>query len=118
MRWAHEVMLEPPIGAATHMADFLEQHRHQIADLCRRFGVRELSLFGSAARGDLAASGDVDVLVEFEPSACTGLIGLQTLHAELETIFRRPVDLATSAILRNPYRRRSILRDLRKIYVA
>ena len=86
--------------------------------ICRRYGVRELSLFGSAARDELASDSDVDVLIEFEPSAGVGLLGLQTVQEELEAIFQRPVDLATSAILRNPFRRRSILRDLRKIYVA
>jgi|SRR5882672_2985186 len=100
------------------MTNLIEQHRDQIADLCRRHGVRELSLFGSAARDELVSNSDVDVLIEFEPTARVGLLELHTVQEELEAIFQRPVDLATSAILRNPYRRRSILRDLRKIYVA
>lgn len=48
------------------MVDSIEQHRLAIADLCRRLGVRELELFGSAARGDFhRAESDVDVLFEF-----------------------------------------------------
>ena len=36
--------------------------------LCRRYRVRRLALFGSAATGqDLAAAGDLDIVVEFEP---------------------------------------------------
>ena len=36
----------------------------ELANLCRRYGVRELSLFGSAARGEMRAGSDVDLLVE------------------------------------------------------
>jgi len=33
------------------MHTLIEQHRAEIADLCRRHGVRQLAVFGSAARG-------------------------------------------------------------------
>jgi hypothetical protein len=80
--------------------------------------VQSLALFGSAARGELAPGSDVDLLIEFEPDAGVGLFELQDIQSELEAIFGRPVDLASHAILRNPYRRRTILRDLTTIYVA
>lgn len=35
----------------------------QIAEVCRRYHVKELSLFGSAARGELRPDSDVDLLV-------------------------------------------------------
>ena len=37
----------------------------KLADLCHRFRVRELSVFGSAARGEMRADSDIDLLVEF-----------------------------------------------------
>lgn len=46
----------------------IEQHRAELEALCRRFGVRRLDLFGSAASGELPAEdSDIDFLVEFEP---------------------------------------------------
>jgi len=40
------------------------------------------------------------------------------MQDELSRLFGRKVDLATSAVLENPYRRRSILKDLRELYAA
>ena len=43
-----------------------------LADVCRRYSVRELSLFGSAARGEMRPESDVDFMVEFKPGARVG----------------------------------------------
>jgi predicted nucleotidyltransferase len=64
----------------------------------------------------LRPDGEVDLLIEFRPDAGVGLFEFGEIQADLESIFGRPVDLAGPAILRNPYRRCSILRDLRLIY--
>jgi uncharacterized protein len=48
----------------------LEQHRERLAELCRRYGVRRLELFGSAARGQFdPATSDLDFLVLFHRDA-------------------------------------------------
>jgi predicted nucleotidyltransferase len=47
------------------MIDEIESHREELRALCRRFHVRRLDLFGSAARGDLDPTrSDFDFLVE------------------------------------------------------
>ncbi len=43
--------------------------RRQVADLCQRYQVRRLALFGSVLREDFRSDSDVDVLVDFEPAA-------------------------------------------------
>jgi len=43
-----------------------------IAEVCRRYGVSELSLFGSAARGEMGPDSDVDFLVDFLADARPG----------------------------------------------
>lgn len=98
------------------MTDLIEHNRAQIEALCSRRGMLSLALFGSAARGELRPESDVDLLIEFKPDAQVGLLELEAIRAELESLFGRPVDLAGPAILRNPYRRRTILRDLRPVY--
>lgn len=93
--------------------------RNQVAELCRRHHVRRLSLFGSVTRDDFGPDSDVDVLVEFEQGDEPSLAGLVRLQDELSNVFgRRSVDVATPSILRNPYRRKAILKDLTPIYGA
>lgn len=84
--------------------------------LCRRHGVKRLALFGSAARGDMNAESDLDLLVEFMPDEAPTLVSLTRLKDELETLFAHSVDLATPAILNNPHRRKAIEKDMEVIY--
>ena len=90
----------------------------RLAAICRRHRVKRLGVFGSAARGDLTELSDVDLLVEFEKGAETSLFDIVRLQEELSRLLGRKVDLATPAILENPYRRRAVLKDLREIYAA
>jgi len=46
----------------------------ELADLCQRYHVRQLALFGSVLRDDFRPDSDVDVLVEFEPWARIGFM--------------------------------------------
>ncbi len=39
----------------------------EFAEICRRYGFKELSVFGSVARGEMRPDSDVDLLVEFSP---------------------------------------------------
>jgi len=91
----------------------------RVAELCRRYHIKRLSLFGSMARGEARPDSDVDFLAEFEPGSGPSLFGLSELRDELSALAgQREVDIATPAILENPYRRSAILRDLVDIYVA
>jgi len=47
--------------------------KDKIADFCRRYHIRQLSVFGSALRDDFAPDSDVDVLVEFQVGYVPGL---------------------------------------------
>jgi predicted nucleotidyltransferase len=96
----------------------LEVPKRRLEALCRRHGVKRLGVFGSAARGETTGSSDIDLLVEFGNKAQTSLFDMVRLKEDLSRLFGRKVDLATPAILENPYRRRSVLKDLREIYAA
>ena len=65
----------------------------ELEALCRRYQVRELSLFGSALRGASAAASDVDLLVEFEPQAAVGFLALARVQRELAALLGRQVML-------------------------
>lgn len=88
-----------------------------LAALCRRHGIRRLSLFGSALRGEDARDSDLDLLVEFEPGVRTGYIGLAGIERELTALFGRSVDLRTPGEL-GPHLRERILREAETQYAA
>jgi predicted nucleotidyltransferase len=89
----------------------------QLADICRRYHVRELSLFGSVLRDDFQDASDVDVLVEFEPDARVGFFALARLQRELASLFGRHVDVVPKKGL-NSAIRQSVLTTSEVIYAV
>jgi len=90
----------------------------KIAEFCTRWRIREFSLFGSVLREDFRPDRDVDVLVTFHPDARWSLFDFVEMPEELKALFGRDVDLVEAEGLRNPFRRRSILRSKEVIHVA
>jgi len=103
------------------MLPLLETHRDAIADLCRRFHVRRLEVFGSAARGhdfDPARS-DVDFLVAFDAAyRLDSFDDYFGLKEGLEALLGRPVDLVVESAIRNPYVRAEIEHARERLYAA
>jgi predicted nucleotidyltransferase len=104
------------------MLPSIAEKRHDLAALCRRYGVARLDVFGSAARfSDFdEPDSDIDFLVVLEAPAddLTRLLGLQ---AALENLLHRRVDLQTRRAVetsRNYIRRRHILEGARAVYAA
>jgi len=93
--------------------------RQALLNIIRHYGIRRLSLFGSAARNELERHSDIDLLVEFETGHSPALSGIMKIREAFSDLFDgRAVDVATAAILNNPYRRRQIERDRVEIYAA
>ena len=90
----------------------------KLAEVCRRWQVRELSLFGSVLREDFGPQSDIDVLVSFTDDAPWSLWDLTRFQDELSVLFGRPVDLIEREGLRNPFRRSAILSTRRVVYDA
>jgi len=94
--------------------------RDRLAELCRRFGVSKLEVFGSFATGEADASSDIDVLVTFAPGESPGL-GIVELQQSLEDLLGRSVDLLTRDSVErsaNKYFRRFALRSTEPLYKA
>ncbi|MEW6750492.1 MAG: nucleotidyltransferase family protein [Candidatus Latescibacterota bacterium] len=77
--------------------------RDALRQVCERYHVRRLALFGSVLTPGLRADGDVDVLVEFEPGRTPGL-GFVRLQRELAALLGRRVDLHTRQSLSRYFR--------------
>lgn len=92
--------------------------RKKISEFCRRWGVAEFSLFGSALRADFRPDSDVDVLVTFSKEAEISLFDLVQMKLDLEKMFHRPVDIIEKDALENPFRKREILRTAQVVYAA
>jgi len=99
----------------------IASHREALEELCRRFHVRRLDLFGSAASdGFDPARSDLDFLVEFDPTAPEALsfdvyFGLKE---SLEAPFGRSVDLVEPGAIRNPYFKASVERSREPVFEA
>ena len=90
--------------------------RDKLAEICERYEVAELSVFGSILRPDFRPDSDVDFLVAFKPEAKIGLEFFD-LKAELEALVGRRVDLVTRLALRDRIRAR-VLATARTLHVA
>jgi predicted nucleotidyltransferase len=92
--------------------------REELVELCRRFHVQRLEVFGSAATDRFDATrSDVDFLVEFEGT--NNLFHrFFDLLAELERLFGRPVDLLMPSAIENKYLMLSINRTRTLVYAA
>lgn len=102
------------------MITFLETKLGQIVALCRRYHVRRLDVFGSAATGRFdPQTSDLDFLVEFYPVP-------RGQHADtyfgllegLQDLFQRPVDLVMDRAVSNPYFRRTIEQTREQLYAG
>ncbi len=89
----------------------------EIRALCERYEVRELSLFGSALRGDFAPDSDVDFLVEFKTEAKIGFLAFARLQRELSALLGRKVDLVSKKGLK-PVIRDEVLASAEVVYAA
>jgi predicted nucleotidyltransferase len=88
------------------LADRLEPLR----ELCDRYGVDRLEVFGSAAKGLFdPASSDLDFIVHMAGQRERGYARRFCSFADaLEAMFGRPVDLLTESMIQNPYFRKDV----------
>jgi uncharacterized protein len=102
------------------MLDEILGHKATLDQICRRYHVRRLELFGSAVSGRYRQEeSDLDFLVEFErlPKGVYADSFFGLLEA-LEGLFERPIDLVVASAINNPYFRESIDSNKALLYAA
>ena len=102
------------------MIELLEKNRRAIEDVCSRFGVARLEVFGSALRGDLhSAESDLDLLVEFKPMESYARVEAYFgMRDELRALLKREIDLVMVGAVKNLYISREIERTKQLLYAA
>ena len=102
------------------MTAIIEQNKDSLIELCRKYHVAVLEVFGSAATDDFnEKTSDIDFLVEFDSSVGQNRFdNFFALLEELQRLFKRPVDLVEPGGLRNPYFIEAVNQTRRKIYAA
>jgi predicted nucleotidyltransferase len=88
----------------------------ELAEICRRYGIARLDVFGSVNRGGAGPTSDIDLLYELAPGARLGW-DIEGLAEELTGLLGRPVDLVSRRALHAKLRA-AVLAEARPIYAA
>ncbi|MBV9384706.1 MAG: nucleotidyltransferase domain-containing protein [Streptosporangiaceae bacterium] len=94
----------------------VEVDERRVADICDRYGIAELRVFGSQARGTAGPGSDIDVLYTLRPGRRLGW-EIEQLSDELTALFGRRVDLVSLRSL-HPLLQSSVLAEARPVYAA
>ncbi len=102
------------------MIHLIEEHLSEIKEICLRFNVSRLEIFGSALSGEFnQISSDIDLLVEFKPlkpgryaDAYFGLL------EAMKNLLGRDVDLVMTKAIKNPYFLQKINQSRKALYAA
>lgn len=101
--------------------NLIELNLHNIIELCKKYRVKSLSVFGSILTDRFNEKSDVDLLVNFEPFDPDSLefdylTNYLDLADSLERVLGRKVDLVVESGLRNKYFIANVNRNRKQIY--
>lgn len=91
-----------------NFAEELTSKRDEILRIARSYGAVDVRLFGSAARNELRADSDLDILVTME--AHRSLLDIVAIKQDVEDLLGCKVDVVTEAAI-SPYIRQQILAE-------
>jgi len=102
---------------STHSPAHITIPRKKLKEICRRYQVQRLALFGSVLHKDFRLKSDVEILVTFSPNARIGFLTLARMRRELTELYHRQVDLIPVDGLKLAIRD-SVLSDIEEVYAA
>lgn len=90
-------------------------------EICVKWGIVRVQVFGSVLREDFGDDSDVDLLVDFAKDSTVTLFDLEAINNEFESLLRRKVDIVTRRGVmssENAIRRSAILDSAITLYAA
>jgi predicted nucleotidyltransferase len=98
---------------AAPLPELLQAKLQPLRELCERYCVEKLELFGSAARGEFdPAHSDLDFIVQMKGRREPGYARRFCDFADaLEALYGRPVDLLTELMIKTPYFKAEVQKD-------
>jgi len=118
-----ETLTMPPTMANTINFEigklaFLKPHTPSLKEVCKKYGVEKLYVFGSLVSGEFDEKvSDVDFLVKFKQGEKVGL-SLLSMMIDLEKLLNRKVDLIRERPFENEYFARSVEETKTLVYAA
>lgn len=108
------------MGRRTTVISLIEEKRGILEEMCRRYHVERLEIFGSAAGGEFRPeSSDLDFLVAFHPSSDMNIADQYFgLWEDLRKLFNRDVDLVIERAMKNPYFIKAVNNTRKIVYAA
>jgi uncharacterized protein len=103
------------------LPEIVREKLPEVRALCEKYGVKRLTLFGSAVKGTFDPErSDLDFVVELFPHADPIVEGRAYIDLQdaLEVLFARRIDLVNMDGIKNPYVAASIRRDQLHLYEA
>ncbi|MCR9171407.1 MAG: nucleotidyltransferase domain-containing protein [bacterium] len=101
------------------MMNLIEHNKQELQQLCEKYDIKTMYVFGSAATGNFNESSDIDILISFKEIPFEKYTdNYFELHEALEKLFSRKVDLLTERSLTNPYFIKSIEASKQLLYAA
>ena len=91
----------------------------ELTAFCQRWGIIDLSLFGSILRDDFQDNSDINILLSFAPNTRQRLLTLARIKHELEALLNRPVDIGLKDSIttsENWIRKQEILSTAQTVY--
>jgi predicted nucleotidyltransferase len=102
------------------MQRIIEENKQKLIELCKKYNVQFMYVFGSASSEDFNESSDIDILISFKKDISIEKYtdSYFELRDKLEELFNRKVDLITENSLSNPYFIESVEETKRLLYAA
>jgi uncharacterized protein len=92
--------------------ELLKEKREEILKIAATYGVRNIRIFGSVARGEADESSDIDLLVDMDSDR--SLLDVTAFLADIRDLLRRRVDVVSEKGLYWLIRRR-ILKEAKPL---
>ena len=101
------------------MVDLIDKNKARMQELCKKYNVKNMYVFGSATSDEFNDSSDIDILISFQQIPYDKYTdNYFELHEELEKLFNRKVDLVTERSLSNPFFKESVEVYKQLLYAA